>query len=65
MKKATGFDSESNERPASGLDAGALVDAAAMLGVAITVDLARVLGIEDLAGAFDAGMLAAGLEAWL
>ena len=62
---ATRFDTERVTRPIGAMDAGALVDAATMLGVAITVDLARVLGIEDLGRVFDAGMLASGLESWL
>jgi len=48
-------------------DAGAMLDAAALVGVSLTREVREVLGlsIEDLAGAFDAGVLAAGREAWL
>ncbi|CAD6525894.1 hypothetical protein ACFQ3P_13825 [Paraburkholderia sabiae] len=47
-------------------DAGALVDACAMLGIGLTVDLARQLGI-DLGAAFgtQAGVLPSIVERWL
>lgn len=61
---ATGFDTERDTRAMGGMDAGAR-DAAAAIGVVITVDLARAIGIEDLWRPFDVGTLAAGLESWL